>query len=213
MTTTVVQLANKRARPGPQDPDPELEGTTVLWPVKELENSDQYAKWLSELVAGTPFDGTAASLWTHHPNLRKATERFACLITPKWPTADGGSLLQRAVKEALRRATEAQGAQGLEGHVVGAYLSGFASLPVVLEHVARLVIRGEGQDGRTHRWSYFSEPLMQWAGRNGIDRLIVTQARAQVPRSTLKGLRSHLVAGIANPVDAGYLEMYAPHYD
>lgn len=211
MTTTVVQLADKRPRPVAQDGEPD--GATVTWPVKDLENTDQYAKWLTDLVVGTPLDNTAVSLWTHHPNLRHSTEKLARLITPMWPTATGGSLLQLAVETAIRRAQEAQETNGVEGPVIGAYLSAFVSVRVVLEHVARLVIRGEGRDGRTVRWGYFSEPLLQWAERNGIERLTATQARTQVEKSILKGLRSHLLAGIATPKDAGYVEMYASHYD
>jgi hypothetical protein len=207
MITTVIQHAQKRPRNSTEAPPPD--GSEVIWPVKDLPSQDQCGKWLNDVITGTDHEGTAISIWTHHPNLRESTEKLASFITPMWPTSDGGSLLQLSVENAVGRAQEAiEKGQAFEGRLIGVYLYGLVS---VVTQVARLVIRGVDRNGQTVRWNYFSEPLLQWAGRHGIEQLVVKQATEPASEVVLSGLRTHMIACLASPVDAGYLEKHASY--
>lgn len=206
MTTIVLPFTSKRAR---KDSDTVLADQEVVWPVRDLPDEAEYGKWLNDVIAGTPYEGTALSLWTHHQNLRDSAEKLACFITPKWPNAQGESLLQQAVHDAVTRAQEAiEQGQAFEGRLVGVYIYGLIS---VVQEIASLVVRGRNRGGQVMRWEYFSQPLLEWARENGIQELIVTKAAVRPSAAMLEGLRTHLLARIANPIDAGYLAKHAPH--
>lgn len=206
MSTTVFPFNSKRPRTVPAVISRD-DGTEVIWPVADLPNHDQCGVWLDNVILGTPYGNTVYSLWTHHPNLRESTEKLASYITPKWPSSQGGSLLQLAVERAAVRAEEAinQG-QSFEGRIVGVYLYGLVS---VITDVARLVVRGQDRGGHVRRWDYFAVPLLQWAHQHGIEQLVVHQQVAPTPEVVLTGLRHHMIARLTNPVDAGYLAKYA----
>lgn len=205
MNTTVYPFAAKRPRSASAEFVPDA--SEVLWPVKDLPDHDQCGQWLNDVICGTQHENTALSLWTHHPNLRVSTAKLAGFITPKWPSAQGGSLLQLAVEHAVSRAQGAidQG-QAFEGRLVGVYLFGLVS---VVTDVARLAVRGLDRQGHMVRWAYFSEPLLEWARRHGIDELIVKQVSSPPSEVVLSGLRTHMIACLTNPVDAGYLAKHA----
>lgn len=206
MTTIVLPFTSKRARKDSTHVPADQE---VVWPVKDLPDEAEYGQWLDEVITGTPYEGTALSLWTHHQNLRDSAERLASFITPKWPNAQGESLLQQAVHEAVTRAQEAiEQGQAFEGRLVGVYIFGLIS---VVQEIACLVVRGRNKGGQVLRWEYFSQPLLEWAREHGIDELIVTKAAVRPSAAMLEGLRTHLLARIANPMDAGYLAKHAPH--
>lgn len=181
--------------------------SAVLWPVGELVDQQQCSQWLSAAVAGKSYEGTAISLWTHHPNLREATERLAQFITPKWPASDGTPLLNVAIERAVSRAQDAiQNREAFEGRLIGVYLYGLIS---VVTDIARLGIMGVDRAGLPHRWKYFSCPLQEWARGHGMDTVTV-QIQGSPPDALLRGLRTHMTACLTNPVDAGYLAKYAP---
>ena len=205
MNTTVFPFAQKRARAVPVEIA--ADGSEVVWPVSGLPNNDQCGQWLNDVISGTQYENTAMSLWTHHPNLRESTAKLANLITPKWPNAAGGSLLQQAVEHAVSRAQGAiEEGQAFEGRLIGVYLYGLVS---VVTDVARLGVRGHDRQGRIVRWPYFSEPLLAWAHRHGIEELIAKQVSTPPSEVILSGLRTHMIACLTNPVDAGYLAKHA----
>lgn len=206
MTTIVLPFTSKRTR---KDTRQVRVGQEVIWPVKDLPDEAEYGQWLDEVITGTPYEGTALSLWTHHQNLRDSAEKLASFITPKWPNALGESLLQQAVHDAVTRAQEAiEQGQAFEGRLVGVYIFGLIS---VVQEIACLVVRGRNKGGQVLRWEYFSQPLLEWARENGIEELVVTKAAVRPSAAMLEGLRTHLLARIANPMDAGYLVKHAPH--
>lgn len=206
MTTIVLPFTSKRARKDTTHAPADQE---VVWPVKDLPDAAEYGQWLDDVITGTPYEGTALSLWTHHQNLRDSAERLASFITPKWPNAQGESLLQQAVHDAVTRAQEAiEQGQAFEGRLVGVYIFGLIS---VVQEIACLVVRGKNKGGQVLRWEYFSQPLLEWAREHGIEELIVTKAAVRPSAAMLEGLRTHLLARIANPMDAGYLAKHAPH--
>lgn len=206
MTTIVLPFTSKRAR---KDTIHVAADQEVVWPVKDLPDEAEYGQWLDDVITGTPYEGTALSLWTHHQNLRDSAERLASFITPKWPNAQGESLLQQAVHDAVTRAQEAiEQGQAFEGRLVGVYIFGLIS---VVQEIACLVVRGRNKGGQVLRWEYFSQPLLEWAREHGIEELIVTKASVRPSAAMLEGLRTHLLARIANPMDAGYLAKHAPH--
>ncbi len=83
MTTIVLPFTSKRTR---KDTTQFRVDQEVIWPVKDLPDEAEYGQWLDEVITGTPYEGTALSLWTHHQNLRDSAEKLASFITPKWPT-------------------------------------------------------------------------------------------------------------------------------
>jgi hypothetical protein len=191
-----------RPRPVPIRCRPE-HSSTLVWPVADLPDERQCAEWLDQAIVGASYENTARSLWRHHPNLRISTEKLASYITPLWPAAGGGPLLQVAVERAIGRAQQAidQG-QAFEGRLVGVYLYGLLD---VVGDIARLVVRGEDWQGRVLRWEYFEQPLQAWARQHGIDYLIPECTHAPPSDVVLSGLRTHMTAALADPVDAGYL--------
>jgi hypothetical protein len=206
-TTTVLSFTSKR--PARSDADREVPSHEVVWPVRDLPDEAECGQWLNDVIAGTPYEGTALSLWTHHQNLRESAEKLACFITPKWPSSQGGSLLQQAVHAAVTGAQEAidQG-QAFEGRLVGVYIFGLIS---VVQDIASLVVRGRNKAGQSIRWEYFSQPLLEWAREHGIEEVVVTKSASRPSAAMLEGLRTHLLARIADPIDAGYLAKHAPH--
>ena len=204
-TSTVVPFGGKR----PRQPSalPPASGECVRWPVAELPDERQCGEWLSQAIVGQSYERMLRSLWQHQPNLRLATEQLASYITPKWPATAGGTLLQVALERAARRADAlSDQGQAFEGPLVAAYLEGLLE---VIEEIAGLVVRGEDARGQVQRWEYFSQPLLPWAREHGIRSLMVHKALAPASQLVRDGLRTHMVARITNPVDAGYLVKYA----
>lgn len=207
MTSTVVQITAKRAG-GNKAIHPDGEpGPAVQWPIGDLPEQAQCAQWLTDAVAGKAYESLAVSLWTHHPNLREATERLAYFISPNWPAADGTPLLNQAIERAVSRAQDAiNNKEAFEGRLVGVYLYGLIS---VVTDIARLGIMGVDRAGVSHRWRYFSSPLQEWARGHGMDAVTVQMQPAPTD-ALLRGLRTHMTACLTSPVDAGYLAKYAP---
>lgn len=203
-SNTVVPFSTKRPRVKGSPVD---EPGAVIWPVAQLPDECQCGEWLDRVILGTAYEATAMSLWRNQPNLRLATEKLASFITPMWPASRGGSLLQEAVERAVTRAQVAidQG-QAFEGRLVGVYLYGLLG---VVNDIAQLVIRGEDRDGQLRRWEYFSQPLIEWARKHGIERLLVQQLPVPPSEVVLTGLRTHMTACLTDPVDAGYLAKHA----
>jgi hypothetical protein len=182
--------------------------STLVWPVAGLPDERRCAEWLDQAVVGACYENTARSLWRHHPNLRISTEKLASYITPLWPAPNGGPLLQVAMERAIGRAQQAiEQGQAFEGRLVGVYLYGLLD---VVGDIARLVVRGEDWQGRVLRWEFFEQPLQAWARQHGIDYLIPELTHAPPSDVVLSGLRTHMTAALADPVDAGYLARHAP---
>lgn len=180
---------------------------SVVWPVARLPDQRQCGEWLEHMIQDTAYENTARSLWRHHPNLKASTERLAGYITPMWPGADGCSLLQVAVVRAVSRAQAAiDEGQAFEGRLVGVYLYGLLD---IVGDIAQLVVRGEDPQGTLHRWEYFSEPLLQWARLRGLPRVTVERVVPAPSPVVLSGLRTHMTARLADPIDAGYLARHA----
>jgi hypothetical protein len=178
-----------------------------VWLAAELPDERQCGAWLDRVILGTPYECMAMSLWRNQPNLRRSTEKLAGFITPKWPAAGGGPLLQVAVERAVLRAQQAiEQGQAFEGRLVGVYLYGLLD---VVSDIAQLVIRGEDGDGQIRRWEYFSQPLMQWARQHGVQRVLVQRVEMPPSEVVLSGLRTHMTACLTDPVDAGYLAKHA----
>lgn len=194
-----------RARADPMGRHPE-QSSTPVWPLAKLPDGRRCAEWLDQAIVGASYENTARSLWRHHPNLRTSTEKLASYITPLWPASDGRPLLQLALERAIGRAQQAiEEGQAFEGRLVGVYLYGLLD---VVGDIARLVVRGEDWQGRVLRWEYFEQPLQAWARQHGIDYLI--PERTHPPSDVvLSGLRTHMTAALADPVDAGYLARHA----
>lgn len=205
MSTTVLPFAAKRSRAA-ADSESTTRGGEAIWPVLDLPDEQQRGEWLASVIDGQPFEHMAVSLWTHHPNLRTSAEKLASFITPNWPSESGDPLLATAVKAAILNAEEAvsQG-QAFQGMIVGKYLDGLLS---VHESVGRLDVRGQDRDGQVRRWDHFALPLLAWARGHGIDSLVVSKA-VNVTDTYLRGIRTHMLAAIATPVDAGYHSKFA----
>ncbi|HEX2543435.1 MAG TPA: hypothetical protein VHL79_01060 [Ramlibacter sp.] len=180
---------------------------SLTWSVAQLPTEQQCRTWLDHALANTPYENTARSLWRHHPNLRTSTEKLASYITPLWPAPGGDPLLQLAVERAVRRAhTEIERGQAFEGRLVGVYLYGLLD---VVDDVALLLVRGQDHGGQIRRWEYFSEPLLLWARRQGIEEVILERVPEQPSEAVLCGLRTHMTACLTSPLDAGYLARHA----
>lgn len=206
MINSVVSIVEKHPRK--VLPAQTIADDEVVWPVADLPDQKQTGQWLNEVIGGKPYEGVALSLWTHHPNLRSATEKLASFITPRWPCSGGGALLGAAVERAASGADEAiDRSEAFEGRLVGVYLYGLAS---IVEDVARLSIRGIDREGQSRNWDYFSVPLLQWARGHGMEQLLVRHVGGPAQAVFLNGLRNSLIAHIASPRDQGYLAKYAP---
>ena len=180
---------------------------TLMWEVSELPDERQCCAWLGKAILDTPYENTARSLWRHHPNLRTSTEKLASYITPLWPAAQGGPLLQVALERAIGRAQQAiEQGQAFEGRLVGVYLYGLLD---VVGDIAQLVVRGQDRAGQVHRWEYFEQPLQPWAQQRGIACLTAERTHAPPSEVVLSGLRTHMTARLADTVDAGYLARHA----
>lgn len=133
----------------------------ATWSVTDLIDPLESHAWFFEAVAGKPHENIAVSLWTHHANLRSATEILAQLITTKWPAADGRPLIDVAIERAALRAQEAiDRGEAFEGRLVGVYLFGLLS---IVEEIARMAVVGADAGGVMQRWPYFAAPLREWA--------------------------------------------------
>jgi len=182
------------------------EGAAV-WSISELAPKAPNA-WLNEIIRNKPYESLARSIWTHQPNLRLATEKLGAYLTPLWPAPDGKSLWSEAIEKAVTKVDQAvQRGESYQGRVVGIYLYWLASC---VRDVARIKVHGYTKQGERIVWKYFSEPLSTWVKRNAIDHIEAVLVDDEPTEEVITGLRTHLVASITAPVDAGYLEMYAP---
>lgn len=182
------------------------EGAAV-WSISELAPKAPNA-WLNEIIRNKPYESLALSIWMHQPNLRLATEKLGAYLTPLWPAPDGKSLWSEAIEKAVTKVDLAvQRGESYHGRVVGIYLYWLASC---VRDVARIKVHGYTKQGERIVWKYFSEPLNTWVKRNAIDHIEAVLVDDEPTEEVTAGLRTHLVASITDPVDAGYLEMYAP---
>lgn len=163
--------------------------------------------WLLSAVEDTSFEGYARSIWTHHPNLKTSTRKFASYITPYWPMKNGKPLLQHSVMGAVCNAIEAMTkSEEITGRLVGIYLD---SLVMGMADVARLVIYGTDKDGQKIRWDYFSESLSEWANINNLLTVQAVVSDVEPNPVMVAGLRMHMLSRITHPLDAGYVAKYA----
>jgi hypothetical protein len=182
-------------------------GGAAIWPINELAPKIQSA-WLNEIIRNKPYENIALSIWIHQPNLRIATEKLGAYLTPLWPAPDGNSLWSEAIEKAVTKVDLAvQRGESYHGRVVGIYLFWLASC---VRDVARIRVHGYTKHGELIIWKYFTQPLNTWAKNNAIDRIEAVLVEDEPTEEVTAGLRTHLVASITDPVDAGYLEMYAP---
>jgi hypothetical protein len=203
MMAQIVSLNQyKRKMPLPK-PRPGV----ALWPIRQLMPTGPKS-WLKEIVSGKPYEATALSLWQHHPNLRRATEKLANYLTPMWPNHQGQSLWSTSVEKALQRVEQAMArGEGFEARIVGIYIYWLSQCA---QDIACLEIYGVTPNGDRMRWQYFEEPLNSWAKRYGVTHLEAELVPEPPTQEVVAGLRTHLIAHITDPVDAGYVEMYAP---
>lgn len=177
------------------------------WSPAQLRPSHKY-QWLEEAVAGRPHEGMAKSLWLHHPHLQEAARKLSSYITPQWPGRHGESLLALAIQRAVTRADQSlSNGEGFQGRLTGVYLFGLTS---IAEEVSRIVVSGVDDHGHHHRWPYFSRPLSQWASRQGLHQLEAEVTQPAASDVLLSGLKTHIVARLTDPQEAGYLAKYAP---
>jgi hypothetical protein len=154
------------------------------------------------------YEALALSIWMQAPNLRAATEKLGAYLTPLWPSPQGNSLWSEAIERAVTKVDIAvQRGENYSGRVVGIYLFWLASC---VRDVARIKVHGYTKEGERIVWKYFSEPLSVWVKNNAIDHLEAVLVDGEPTEEETTGLRTHLVASITDPIDAGYLEMYAP---
>lgn len=182
-------------------------GSAAVWSINALAPKTPNA-WLNEIIRNKPYESIALSIWTHQPNLRLATEKLGAYLTPLWPAPDGSSLWSDAIEKAVTRVDIAvQRGESYHGRVVGIYLFWLASC---VRDVARIAVHGYNKQGERYVWKYFSQPLSTWVKANAIDHIEAVLVEEEPADEVTAGLRTHLVASITDPVDAGYLEMYAP---
>lgn len=183
------------------------DGGAAVWPINSLAPKTPNA-WLNEIIRNKPYESIALSIWTHQPNLRVATEKLGGYLTPLWPAPDGRSLWSEAIEKAVTKVDLAvQRGESYHGRVVGIYLFWLASC---VPDVARIAVHGYNKQGQRIVWKYFSQPLSAWVKANAIERIEAVLVEEEPAEEVTAGLRTHLVARITDPVDAGYLEMYAP---
>lgn len=203
--STVIDFSKAQAKRS--DRQQVEEGAVVLWNLSDLAPTRQ-SSWIRTAVAGSPHEALALTLWRHHPTLKIATERVAQFLTPMWPSCSGESLLAATVQSAVGAVQQAIDAgAAYEARIIGIYLY---QLIECAEEVARLRVYGETDAGEILAWRYFSEPLNQWAKRNKLKHLQARQVDAPAIKEAIAGLRTHLLARIADPTDVGYLELHAP---
>lgn len=184
-----------------------IQDGSVVWAINEITPRAPHA-WLNEIIRNKPYENLAHSIWMHQPNLRLATEKLGGFLTPLWPAPDGKSLWGGAIEKAVTKVDLAiQRGESYQGRVVGIYLYWLASC---VRNVARIKVHGYTKQGDQIVWKYFSEPLSTWVKRNAIDHIEAVLAEDEPTEEVTTGLRTHLIASITDPVDAGYLEMYAP---
>jgi hypothetical protein len=209
MTTTSTVTPFKRHR----ERQPAIEiGVPPLatWNVSEMRDPVADDAWFKDFVADKSYGNTALSLWTHHANLRAATERFAGYVGLEWPAADGRKLIEVAIEDAATRAQRAvENREAFEGRLIGVYLYGLLS---AVGEIARLDAIGHCEDGSSHRWPYlFSAPsLKEWAAAGQMRTISVHPVGRAASSDLISGLRDYMKARIANSVDLGYLAKYAP---
>lgn len=167
------------------------------------------AGWVDESVSGHPYQWIARALWNNQPNLRVATERLALYITPWWPDMAGKPVLHRAVMTALMKTQDAlKEGDGLRlARLTGVYLHALTSFA---QEITRVSVTGVNPDGELCHWNHFSEPLYDWAHSKQIGELMAHVANPAPTEEMILGVRTHMIASLTDPVDAGYLAKHAP---
>jgi hypothetical protein len=180
----------------------------TVWNINDLDFSDSDT-WLRKAVDGTDYESSALALWTHHKNLRYATEKFAALITPRWPDSKGNRLLNKTIENAVTPVNRAiQRGEAFEGRVVGLYLYWISRS---VDDVARINLHGVTSSGKRIRWPYFSVGIQSWVKQNNFTHLEAQLQTEDAAIEDITGLRTQLIGRITmNPSDAGFMEMHAP---
>jgi len=194
---------------GPRRARLPVAGGGVDWPINELTPKTPDG-WLIEIIRNKPYENVALSIWRYQPNLRLATQKLGAYLTPRWPSPEGTSLWGDAIEKAVTKVDLAvQRGENYTGRVVGIYLYWLATC---VRDVARVQVHGYTKQGERLVWKYFTQPLGLWVKSNGIDRIEAVLVEGDPAEEVTAGLRTHLVASITEPVDAGYLAMYGPRW-
>ena len=77
-------------------------------------------------------------------------------------------------------------------------------------YVERIELRGYTRSGETHLYRHFSAPLKDWVSAQKIERIEAVKTGTAQTEEVVAGLRTHLIASITNPIDAGYFALHAP---
>ncbi|MDH4481350.1 MAG: hypothetical protein QE279_01425 [Rhodoferax sp.] len=177
------------------------------WSIEEIVSNDARS-WLASLVRGRAFESRALSMWRLHPNLQMATEKLAEYLTPKWPAPDGSSALAQAIENAVTRVDIAiQRGEVYHGRLVGIYLHWLVNC---VRDVERIEVHGYTRHGERLVYQHFSEPLRSWVTVNEIEHLEALSTETPASDEVIAGLRTHLIASITEPIDAGYLALNTP---
>lgn len=206
--TTVVQLKHPSQGMGVRAQSNRQRSAIASWPKQAHEKSNT-GQWIFEAVQDTDFHWLARSLWSNQPNLSRATERLAEFITPWFPDCQGKPLLPKAIAAAVESAGAAIGDGDGErlGRLTAAYLQGLVS---IADELACIHVTGVDQCGGLCRWG-FSEPLIDWMSEKQLHDVLAHRAEPAANDAMILGMRTHLIARLTDPVDAGYLAKYALH--
>lgn len=125
-----------------------------------------------------------------------------------WRSPTGDSLLAHAIDAAGSKLLEVMD-ENTESYprMLGAYLWALMSIDST---VARLYIRGVDREGALQEWGFFREPALSWARRHGINQVVVSCDTLTPRTDTIMGMRTHMMAAIADPASIGYMHKYAP---
>lgn len=182
-------------------------GGASNWPVDEIVTTDAQ-QWLVTLIHGRSYESRARSMWRLHPNLYLATEKLAGYLTPHWPGPDGSSALALAIENAVTRVDiSVQRGEIFHGRLVGIYLHWLVNC---VRDVERIEVHGYTGRGDRVVYRHFSEPLSSWVTVNDIKHIEAFVTETPLSEEVIAGLRTHLIAQITEPIDAGYLALNAP---
>lgn len=181
----------------------------VLWPIQKLPGEAQCARWVDEYVDGKPYEGEVRSLWQNYPRSRAQAESLLSFITPDWPAADGRPLVAHALDSAgerLKLVIDAEGAVN-KPRLLGVFLWGLMSIQ---KEVGRLRVRGLDRNGKVLQWDHFRQPLLEWAQGHGMTEVLASSID-NVSILWERGMKTTMLAAIADPSEIGFMETYAPH--
>lgn len=155
----------------------ELEGTAIISPEHSLRVA----------LGKIQKKSTVKPIYTSCPTLEETTRKLARILTHEYPLGDGtNDVLSCSIRKAIDAYESASTTAIVESDLADAYLK------ALCDEAAALIgfdVHGMWESGKTERWEHLSMPLIDWAKKKRLERVVFTPRNGAINPSEHKAAK------------------------